>query len=611
MNWRLSSLIVLSSCLATVAPVRSQEARRGLSLILVPTQSEAVQLRSQIQSGASFEAIAVTRSMDPTAARSGYLGLVNESSLSREFQAALKGLQPGSVSTVTRMNAGFAVLKVTTAAEDRWRVQHDNAVVALQQGRYSEATSLFLIAVQQAEKLGTQDIRLAESLNGLAQVYRYQQNLAEAEPKARQSLTILERALGPSHTGVIPSLVNLAGITGAAGRYAEAEQVYRRILSLRWGLPGAGVGADQVLENFAEALSLDLTRDPRVKNAMDEYWRSLSDSRLNSDLYLKMRDGFIAAQLMVEAESLMQRAVNVYPDSRELEFQLGELYAIWGKYQQAIDAFEGAARRGASADAERERQQRSVIYEKIGEMNFNLIRFDEAVTALAKALEINPASWSAHLMLGSVYLRRNRFEDATAEYAKAISANSRSAAAHEGLARVALELERYAESATEAGRALAIDPRLQNARYIKAMALIRGGDEVEGRAVLQDYQQRESDLQTAASQLADIAELDKTSLTILSDGRPQEAIALLRQGISKYPRNARLRLKLGLTQSRLQLHAEAAETFETMIRLQMDDFLVHRQLAREYEHLGKREAGQQQRVLYLQRYDAALQTPPN
>jgi tetratricopeptide (TPR) repeat protein len=304
MNWRLSSLIVLSSCLATAAPVRSQEARRGLSLILVPTQSEAVQLRSQIQSGASFEAIAVTRSTDPTAARSGYLGLVNESSLSREFQAALKGLQPGSVSTVTRMNAGFALLKVTTAAEDRWRTQHDDALLAMQRGRYSEATNLFLIAVQQAEKFGAQDIRLAESLNGLSQVYRYQQNLAEAEPRARQSLAILEHALGPSHAGVIPSLVNLASITGATGRYTEAEQVYRRILSLRWGLSGTVVGADQVLENFAEVLSLDLTRDPGLKSAVEEYSRSLSNSRLNPDLFLKMRDGFIAAQLMVEAESV-------------------------------------------------------------------------------------------------------------------------------------------------------------------------------------------------------------------------------------------------------------------------------------------------------------------
>src|SRR4030095_4369560 len=215
MNRRLSSLIILSSCLATAAPVRSAPARRGFSVILVPTESEAIELRSQIESGASFEAIAVTHSTDPSAARSGYLGLVNESSVSREFQAALNGLKPGSVSTVMRVTGGFALLKETTAEEDRWRTQNDDAVIALQQGRYSEATSLFLIAVQQAERFGGQDIRLAESLNGLAQVYRYQQKHAEAEPLVRQSLTILEQAIGPFHAGVVPSLVNIVRITRA------------------------------------------------------------------------------------------------------------------------------------------------------------------------------------------------------------------------------------------------------------------------------------------------------------------------------------------------------------------------------------------------------------
>jgi hypothetical protein len=66
-----------------------------------------------------------------------------------------------------------------------------------------------------------------------------------------------------------------------------------------------------------------------------------------------------------------------------------------------------------------------------------------------------------------------------------------------------------------------------------------------------------------------------------------------------------------LIQSRLGLHREAAETFETMILMQSDDFMVHRQLAREYEHLGNKEGAQQQRVVYLQRYDAALQMKTN
>jgi tetratricopeptide (TPR) repeat protein len=98
---------------------------------------------------------------------------------------------------------------------------------------------------------------------------------------------------------------------------------------------------------------------------------------------------------------------------------------------------------------------------------------------------------------------------------------------------------------------------------------------------------------------------------MLSEARVPEAMALLREGIREYPLNARLYLKLGLIQSRFRLHREAAETFETMIRMQLDDFLVHRQLAREYEQLGNKEGGRQQRVLYLQRYDAALQTKTN
>jgi tetratricopeptide (TPR) repeat protein len=314
---------------------------------------------------------------------------------------------------------------------------------------------------------------------------------------------------------------------------------------------------------------------------------------------------------MDEAETLMQRAVNAYPESRQLQFQLAELYAIWGKYPNAIEAFEGAARRGAGANPELERQQRSIIYEKIGEMDFYLVRFDEAIAALTKALELDPASGSARLLLGTVYLRRNRFEEAAAEYSRVISANSRIAAAHEGLAQVSLELGRYTESATEAERALVIDSGRQTSRYIKAMALIRGANEREGSTALQDYQQRESDQRIAASQLNAVAELEKNCSAMLSESRVREAMVMLSEGIRKYPHNARLYLKLGLIQGRLELHREAAETFETMIRMQFDDFLVHRQLAREYEQLGNKEGAQRQRVVYLQRYDAALQTKSN
>ena len=128
-------------------------------------------------------------------------------------------------------------------------------------------------------------------------------------------------------------------------------------------------------------------------------------------------------------------------------------------------------------------------------------------------------------------------------------------------------------------------------------------------AALQAYQQRESE-QRPSCTVERIAEREKKYQTMLSEDLSGSQ-AMLSEGIREYPLNARLHLKLGLVQSRLGLHREAAQTLETIVRMQLDDFLVHRQLAREYEHLGNKEGAQQQRVIYLQRYDAALQTKAN
>jgi tetratricopeptide (TPR) repeat protein len=490
---------------------------------------------------------------------------------------------------------------------ERWRSRYDNAVAALQQGRYPEAASLFLEAVGQAEKFGSDDIRLAESLNGLAQVYRFQQKYAEAELRARHALAILERAQGSLHRGVLPSLVNLAGVAQATGRYAEAEEIYRRILSIRWGTPKVtDVSADQVLEKFAEVLTLAYARDTGLGRALEEYWKSISESQLDKDLYVAMRDKLLAVPLVAEAESLMRRATRLHPDSRQLHYHLAEVYVTLGRHQQAIEVLEKAARLGGGLDPAQERKQRGLIYATIAQMNFFLVRFDEAFAALTTALEISPDSTSARLLLGDLYLRRNKLDEAVAEYRRVISASPAVVAAHEGLAQVELALGRYSESANHAIRALEIDPGRQSSRYVKAMALIRQGRDREGRTVLQEYEQRESQQRIEESRSAEIREIDLTSSAMLAQERPQEVIAFLHEGIRSHPGEAALYMKLGLTQSRLRLHREAAETFETMVRLKLDDFLVHRQLSREYEALGNRADCQQHRVMYLQRYYSAL-----
>src|SRR5262249_33627187 len=153
----------------------------GLSVIVVPAERDAEELRARIREGASFETLAVEYSVDSTAPRAGYMGIAEESGLRQEYRAALRSLKPGAVSSVIPISGSFVLLKRTTEAEDRWRSQQDSGVAALNQGRYSEAAGLFLVAIDQAGKFGKDDIRLAESLNGLSQIYRYQQNYTDAE----------------------------------------------------------------------------------------------------------------------------------------------------------------------------------------------------------------------------------------------------------------------------------------------------------------------------------------------------------------------------------------------------------------------------------------------
>ena len=580
-----------------------------MSVIVVPTEAAAEELRSRIRDGASFEALATTYSTDASGSRGGYMGIVDEAALRREFRVALQGLKPGSISAVTPAGDSFVLLKRTTTEEDLWRFQVDKGHAAVKQGLYPAAASAFLASIKQAEAFGKEDVRLAESLNGLSQIYRYQQNLEDAEPLARQSLVILERAYGNNHGALLPSLLNLAGIARVREKYDQAEQVYRRILAVRWGTSGTnGISADQVLDNFAEVLSLAQTRDSRLDKALDAFWRSIAGSNLNKSVFAQMRDKLMTAQLVPEAESLMQRAVRLYADSRQLRYNLGELYVNWGKYEKAIEVFEDAA--GLNTTSDMDRTQRSRIYERIGEMNFFLVRFDQAVTALTRSLEINPANTGSRLLLGAILTRRNRFAEAAAEYRRVIDANPGSAGAHDGLAQVELSLGNYREAALEADKALAIDPDLQTARYNKAIALIRDGRE-EGRVALEEYQQREAEVRSAQTRRNDVAHLDRTATNLLSEGNPQKAIETLREGLKAHPLSGILYSKLGMTQSLMNLHKDAAETFETMVRLKIDDFLVHRQLGREYELLGNNERSQQQRMLYLQRYDAALQANPN
>src|SRR2546427_12951907 len=75
-----------------------------------------------------------------------------------------------------------------------WQARMQEANRLDRAGRYSQAQILYLAALEEAEKSGSVDSRLGESLNNLGAHYFYCGKYAEAEPLYRRALEVWKTA---------------------------------------------------------------------------------------------------------------------------------------------------------------------------------------------------------------------------------------------------------------------------------------------------------------------------------------------------------------------------------------------------------------------------------
>src|ERR1700674_2601472 len=119
------------------------------------------------------------------------------------------------------------------AGETEWAEHVKAGETANRAGDYRTAAARYEAALREAESFGASDLRLATTLNSLADVYRTQGRVAEVEPLYRRALGIREKVLGPDHPDAATALNGLAELYETEGRYAEAEALYRRSLGIR------------------------------------------------------------------------------------------------------------------------------------------------------------------------------------------------------------------------------------------------------------------------------------------------------------------------------------------------------------------------------------------
>src|SRR5436309_11228197 len=278
----LCVLLLVFTIAAMPAAARETE-RVGLRLIAVNTEKEAASLRMQLQAGAAFEDLAKKYSTAPSAAEGGWLGLFQIAGLRPEFQDALKGLVPGQVSPVLKVNEEYLLLKLASEAETHAAFgcelaeqrKLDAAVSEFRealrinpqyaQAHYYLGAALFeldngvdeaLVELREAIRLNPEN---AEAHNTLGLALLEQGSVDEATHEYREVLRI-DPQYAEAH-------YNLGNALDDQGRPEAAAAEYREALRINPGLAQAhynlGVAlkrlgnVDEAIEEYQEALRLN------------------------------------------------------------------------------------------------------------------------------------------------------------------------------------------------------------------------------------------------------------------------------------------------------------------------------------------------------------------
>ncbi len=135
--------------------------------------------------------------------------------------------------------AGVAVLLMiastdgTLCAQDTlWHTWRNGGLQAMQEGRLGDAERLLIAALEQAEKFGADDLRVADAANDLAVVYAMAGKTVEAELLFQRALVIGEKRLGADHQEVGATIQNLGILYATQHKYHEAEPLLMRALEI-------------------------------------------------------------------------------------------------------------------------------------------------------------------------------------------------------------------------------------------------------------------------------------------------------------------------------------------------------------------------------------------
>jgi tetratricopeptide (TPR) repeat protein len=179
----------------------------------------------------------------------------------------------------------------------------------------------------------------AQQLNQQAIGLQAAGRFAEAEPLFKHALAIREVTLGPDHRYVATSLNNLAELYRAEGRYAEAEPLHRRALAIREKALGPDHPYVAVSLGNLASLYKDQSRYTEAEPLFRRALAIFENARGRDDAYVattlnNLADLYLKLARYAEAEQLNKRCLAILektrgPDHLDVAASLNNLAALY------------------------------------------------------------------------------------------------------------------------------------------------------------------------------------------------------------------------------------------------------------------------------------------
>jgi CHAT domain-containing protein len=220
----------------------------------------------------------------------------------------------------------------------------------LRQGKAAEAEPSARQALSIRENiLGPNHLLVAQSLTHLSLVCSQQGKFAEAEPLARQAITSGEIASGPENPELAFFLNNLAELYREEAKFAAAEPLYERAIAITTKAYGPNA---KDLVTWLNNLALLNGVQGKYDKSISLYLRALKINETTSDTDRQRRKAAILNNVAgmyqdqrnyAEAEPFYHQALKIvedefgpnHPHALTIHDSLAELYRKQGKYSQA------------------------------------------------------------------------------------------------------------------------------------------------------------------------------------------------------------------------------------------------------------------------------------